>query len=207
MAQRWQALPLRLRQALGLTALVSALAWGLPDGAAVVEAVPVGPRAPNAGLSPNTPRPPAFEPAAGRALPARPVGPQVVSDAVADPFGASGALSTQGPSQSPPAAPMANAEPMGPPPLVLPSPSVRVQGWLRAADGAPVLLISDGETDWVARPGLALPGGLEVQAIERDALRLKHVATGRVQRLPLPATWPQSAPHVPSAPDAVQEKP
>jgi hypothetical protein len=118
--------------------------------------------------------------------------------AAGDPFAAAAAATSMAMAAPPPAVALPGGvftgppapEPPAPPPQTL----FQVTGWLRATSGQVHVLLSNGQLEWVARPGLALGDGFVVEAWGSGGLELLHLPTGTRQTLALPSNLPPLLP-------------
>lgn len=82
--------------------------------------------------------------------------------------------------------------PPPPPPPSAPIPQFRIVGWFGVAGEPRQLLLTDGQTEVVARVGLNLPDGFVVQTINERQLVLRHPASQADYALSLPASLAES---------------
>lgn len=181
----WAALSTPMRWALGLTLAATAGVLILPSP----DAVPDRSTQANAvGEGAGSPTGAADRPGtvwAAWQQRARPEFPE----AEADPFSAHAAAPAIVAAPPVVAAPVGPLVPAAPPPP--PQTQFRVLGWFGLAGDAPQLLLSDGQTDVVAKAGLALSDGFVVRAIEARGVVLRHPPSQTEVILPLPESLPQ----------------
>lgn len=183
----WAGLSKSLRIALGATLAVTAGVLALPasDSASDASVAPVV-AAVTSSPSPSSSAPPgATWSAWQRSL--RPEFPE----AEADPF-SNGAAAVTAVAAPPAPAPLVGPPPPPPPPPP-PQTQFRVLGWFGVSGDAPKLLLSDGQVEKLAAPGLALPDGFVVRAIEPRGVVLRHAASQTEVVLPLPESLPRRA--------------
>ncbi|WP_156392361.1 MULTISPECIES: hypothetical protein [unclassified Roseateles] len=90
----------------------------------------------------------------------------------------------------PPAVTVPPPAPTPPPPP--PAPQFRVVGWFGVEGQAQQVLLTDGQIEIVAQPGLALPDGFVVQSIDAQRLVLRYPPTQTDYALSLPASLAES---------------
>lgn len=181
LAAEWCQLRPGMRWALVISLLASMLALTLPPSE---DALPSEPPTAH-GVDPQDVAAPATSAPAGTQWRRLLVGAGAPREpAEADPF----ELRQAAAPTAPPTAPTVVAPPAPAPvqEITAPAPRYRVAGWLDAGEGR-LWLLSDGQHELVAKPGMTLLDGYMVQAIEPRAIRLQHTATQTQVSLPLPA--------------------
>ncbi len=94
---------------------------------------------------------------------------------------------------APPApVPTLAAAPPPPPPPPLPTPQFSIVGWFGVEGQGPQVLLTNGQTEIVAREGLALPDGFVVQSVNAQRVVLRHAVTQTDYALSLPASLAES---------------